>query len=162
VKQVWKDVEVYVVGGINYGIKDHFGKMQLKEDVLENVWDYTREDLKTAQTQECVPYDGTNRTTAPSGAFKKDKKTGEWKVNKYHEELCFKYTYLVHVLEEFGIPKDQKIHFRAKIDGEHKVQWVRSAVMKKKNPNSDVLRSYDTATITKQAEDDWKEKCPSC
>jgi hypothetical protein len=66
------------------------------------------------------------------------------------------------VLKEFGIPEDKVIHFRAKIDGKHKVQWIRSAVMKKNRPNSDVLQSYDTETITKKAENKWKEECHSC
>jgi hypothetical protein len=164
VVQVWKDVEVYVVGGINYGIKDHFGKMQLKKDangnaivphVLENVWDYTLADLKAAQDNKCVPYEAI-RETAPRGAFKWDKKTQEWKENKYYRELCFKYTYLIQVLNEFGIPEGKKIHFRAKVDGKHEAQWVRSAVMKEKNPDSDALRSYDTKAITELAIRDWE------
>jgi hypothetical protein len=164
VKTLWKDVEVYVVGGINYAIKDHFGKMQLKKDadgnaikphVLKNVWDYTLEDLKAAQDNKCVPYEATLET-APKGAFKKDKETKKWKENKYYQELCFKYTYLIQVLEEFGIPEGQKIHFRAKVDGKYEAQWVGSAVMKEKNPDGDVLQSYDTKTITGLAIKNWK------
>jgi hypothetical protein len=138
--------------------------MQLKKDadgtaikphVLKNVWDYTLEDLKAAQDNKCVPYEATLET-APKGAFKKDKETKKWKENKYYQELCFKYTYLIQVLEEFGIPEGQKIHFRAKVDGKYEAQWVGSAVMKEKNPDGDVLQSYDTKTITGLAIKNWK------
>lgn len=164
VKKVWKDVKVYVVGGINYAIRDHFGKMQLKEDekngnaiVLENVWDYTLKDLKKGQDDKCKPFDGTDRKKAPAGAFKKDKKKpGQYKANTYFDELCFKYTYLIQVLKEFGIPEGQKIHFRAKVDGKYEAQWVPIAVMKEKNPDSDALRSYDTETITREAKRNWE------
>lgn len=164
--------KVYVIGGINYAIKDIFGKMKVIKEcttvelegddeetveectamAIENVWEKTIKQVRAGAIDKCEPYEGKHPT------------------NSYYNELCFKLTYLVHLLTSFGVPEDKHIQFRFNVDGSD-AQWPRAAVFKETcfsddteppsdeclaSPGFQMLQPYDTKTITNAAVSAWQ------
>jgi len=157
VQELWarEDLPLYVTGGINWAIKGHFSKDDdnVKKDEDGNIvldkrgnrilikWDYNRVELEQAAIEECKPYVFDNH-------------------DGYARQVCTKYAYLVHVLTEFGIPETKEIRFRQTFPAVvgPEAQWIRSAVMKQKFPDNDMLQPFDTKTITHDQEKAWEKE----